>query len=724
MKKTSTLVFTILFLFPALLSAQCFVGPTCLQDTVPVGVTSNNDSSFWNDLRFWYPGNESRDLPEGPADIRLRLIDTCAAANLAFVLRLNVKGDSTLAVHIDSDSTYSNGFVRFAPAFGGEEVRFDNRPVPDNQRYRFKLQQAYTQDTLEARLRFNTAQNPNQYVLPQLPLGTHKLYWFSKDSAGVRDTLCVQTIVVKDTKAPVVACKIGGLSVNLTWNISGTFATMYLQDFLQYTEDNVTNSDLLQLSLVRSVESLGSFPLDNSGLPINFITFDCDDKGLLLLQVWSKDQAGNTDFCETYLWVDDSDEACALPQGGDICIETISGIGVPYKRVNITTTLLPNPPLVTPFPDFLETAEDGCVNLSFNALTTVQEVTLTPVDSSYYLNGVSTADLLLISRYILGIDTINNPYSLIAADANKSGTITTADIIDLRRLILGVYSRLPLNSSWRFVMKNHVFPNPGNPFIQAFPESYYSNKPIQDLYFAPVGTPEMIAIKIGDMNGNANPYLLQHDIPEDRNLYDTLTLMMPRAQSGELVPVYFEKARLEGFQWSLQNVEPEQIVPGPGLAGENFAWSAEQRTLRCSWISADASAQDFDTSRPICWLKLKQAPVQLENGFDSEAYEAGAAQRVIGFKKSELMYNKNEKIYILPNPTRQNAWIQGDVAQAGNWVFQVTDASGKVIWNEETQLEKGAFQREIPGSVLSGTGVYFWTAHTSHQSFNGKLVKF
>ena len=59
---------------------------------------------------------------------------------------------------------------------------------------------------------------------------------------------------------------------------------------------------------------------------------------------------------------------------------------------------------------------------------------------------------------------------MIAADANMSGSITTFDIVELRKLILGIYQTLPNNTSWRFVDKSFVFPNPANPFSALFPE--------------------------------------------------------------------------------------------------------------------------------------------------------------------------------------------------------------------------------------------------------------
>ena len=68
------------------------------------------------------------------------------------------------------------------------------------------------------------------------------------------------------------------------------------------------------------------------------------------------------------------------------------------------------------------------------------------------LNGVSTFDLILISKHILGIDYLDSPYKIIAADIDKSGIVSTLDLIKLRKLILDIDDALPNgNKSWRFV---------------------------------------------------------------------------------------------------------------------------------------------------------------------------------------------------------------------------------------------------------------------------------
>ena len=70
-----------------------------------------------------------------------------------------------------------------------------------------------------------------------------------------------------------------------------------------------------------------------------------------------------------------------------------------------------------------------------------------------WIKGVNVADLALISKHILGIAPLASGYRLIAADANRSNSVTTEDQVDLRKLILGIYlDYLPnQDQPWRFI---------------------------------------------------------------------------------------------------------------------------------------------------------------------------------------------------------------------------------------------------------------------------------
>jgi len=76
--------------------------------------------------------------------------------------------------------------------------------------------------------------------------------------------------------------------------------------------------------------------------------------------------------------------------------------------------------------------------------------TVTATKNSAALDGISTSDLLVISRHILSLEALSPTWKTLAADINCSGSITASDIVIARKLILGIETALPC-AKWRFV---------------------------------------------------------------------------------------------------------------------------------------------------------------------------------------------------------------------------------------------------------------------------------
>ncbi len=152
-------------------------------------------------------------------------------------------------------------------------------------------------------------------------------------------------------------------------------------------------------------------------------------------------------------------------------------------KVNL---LSPNRPLVEQMSPFFYYATQGAPYLL-----------ITPTKTTDPLNGVSTFDLIQIHRHILNIKTFDSPYQYIAADINRSGTITTLDLIQLRKVILGIDANFANNSSWRFINADHIFQDPNDPLKEYLPETIR----IGLLYNR--HNVEFIGIKIGDLNNSA-----------------------------------------------------------------------------------------------------------------------------------------------------------------------------------------------------------------------------
>lgn len=143
-----------------------------------------------------------------------------------------------------------------------------------------------------------------------------------------------------------------------------------------------------------------------------------------------------------------------------------------------------------------------------NGMMANGDYTVTPQLDTLYKNGVSTIDLVFISRHILTVALLDSPYKLIAADIDNSGSISVLDLILLRRLILSIDDAFEHTTSWRFVDATYEFSDPTNPWSEPFPEvidDFTDTNPVHG---------DFIAIKVGDVSGDVSTNLME---VEDRH---------------------------------------------------------------------------------------------------------------------------------------------------------------------------------------------------------------
>jgi len=473
------------FFIPQGISAQCEPQLLNCNSNVAACDLSQNASQYWNDLGWWDNTILSHDLAEAKIDLNLVVRDTCPGDSISVrcLLFLDLDGDNIQETVVDSDNPSAAGMVNFGNAFnpnyaGGTPRAFDQRPVPTNLFWQFSLKTSISGDTSTYALKWVNDAAPSIAELPELAYGSHKVRWIVTSSSGTIKT-CEKPFLVKDCKAPTLVC-INGLSVNI---MPTQMIQLWASDFLQYADDNVTPGGQIKIGIRKAGTGTG-FPIDGNGNPVTSVIFNCDELGAQIVELWAIDVAGNADYCETFIIIQDNLGFCGQPPSLiKACARTACDEGVEEMEYEFSTNTIP--PI-----SYFEYADCGSFS---QILPTDTEVTITPSKEDNPLNGVGTYDLIIIQKHIDGIDLFDTPFQWIAADANNDKIIDNLDILECRNLILGIYTNLPDNSSWRFVDKNYVFPTP-DPLPAPFPESITVNT--NNL---PAITPEFVGVKICDL---------------------------------------------------------------------------------------------------------------------------------------------------------------------------------------------------------------------------------
>lgn len=147
----------------------------------------------------------------------------------------------------------------------------------------------------------------------------------------------------------------------------------------------------------------------------------------------------------------------------------------------------------------VSTVSDAQGNYSFSGLSTGKNYILDFAKSSSILNGLSTFDLLQVQKHILNREILKSPFKMLAADVNNSGSISTSDLILLKRALLGLTTSFEKVPIWQFVPFENGFMNIAAPLLGLNLNAFM----VQNLQ-SPILDKDFIGVKAGDINNSAS----------------------------------------------------------------------------------------------------------------------------------------------------------------------------------------------------------------------------
>ncbi|MBX2875266.1 MAG: hypothetical protein KTR30_24325 [Saprospiraceae bacterium] len=387
----------------------------------------------------------------------------------------------------------------------------------------------------------------------------------------------------------------------------------------------------------------------------------------------------------------------------------------------------------------LEIGEDmpmyGPTNLQGNYLLENLDATdqyvIRPEMNYDFNNGVSTIDLVIISRHILGDQELTSPYKIIAADINRSNTVTTLDVVLLRQLILGLRADFGGNASWRFIDEDYQFPNPNNPWSELFPESIKVDAPRVDQENL-----DFIAVKIGDVNGNAIPNQLEGLVPRQSEIPLLLEINNQEIKQGDLVNIQIQSSQLDevlGFQGTL-HFDTEALA---WQGFESAVWMEEHMNLNettaglvpFSWHNEGNTTQELLVSLRFLalkdgqlkdWLNLSNRITPLE-GYLKDGTEAKLG---LSFRKGESS-SKAESMQLMqnrPNPFSQETLIPFFLPEAGPATLSFFDLNGRLLHRINGTYNSGYHEESIAAYQLQAEGLIYYRLESKDVSITQKMI--
>jgi len=409
----------------------------------------------------------------------------------------------------------------------------------------------------------------------------------------------------------------------------------------------------------------------------------------------------------------------------EILGSVIAETGAPITGVQVALDLEPSALQ-------LSTGIDGA--FSFRSIPACDLRGLTINKNDQHVNGVSTFDMVLIQKHILGVAPFDSPYKVLAADVDQSGSVSTLDLIKMRKLILGMEQEFYAGSPWVFIPADYEFTDPSNPFNDAYPTAVDFGSVSRDM------DQRFIGVKTGDVNNSAvaSPAFAG---PRSNSDNPSLLLSDRNYLAGDQFKVEIglnSEEDLEGMQFALafdmENLELVKVDPGsqPNLSSNNINARAAAGEIRFSWNKSGREPLDLQGNLIEVTFRAKQDgqisdQVWLsDRTLRAESYTADLQQQGLNLEfdlQREETVTGFRLLQNQPNPFRNSTVIPVYLPESGTAVLSIYDASGRELLRREKDLAAGYNEWELQLSALPlNVGVAYYQISSAFGTASRRMI--
>jgi len=582
-------------------------------------------------------------------------------------------------------------------------------------------------------------------------VGTHKIEWVVEDHCGNEDRV-TYLFDVLDCKNPTPYC-ISDITT-VVMPSSGT-VEIWAKDFDRGSTDNCTIQDNLLFTFAQAVPvlslvgeehyfkgngvlaTLGEY---NAGLaqkwiPAHFndddvwcpgtagMQFDCDDEGPVDLDITVHDESFNNDFCTVTIHIQ-VNEGCEDEGIGSL----VSGQVTTSASHSVENVMVSLEDMSTSNMAYFQTQKDGM--FSFDEMALNRDYKIAAERNDEYTNGVSTLDIVLIQRHILGIQALDDPYKVIAADINDSKSVTASDIIQLRKLILGIYNELPDNNSWRFVDATQDFYEIDQPWD--FNESIL----LKDVV-APNNNNNFIGVKIGDVNGTATANARELNTGTRSNITTVMSTEDLRFNGGTTIEVPFSAKDFNdvlGYQFTLDlNSDVlEFVAVESGILNVNEnnlgLTQSQEGLITMSWNDVDVpQVSEGDVLFTLTLRARTNGTLSNNLSMNSvvttaEAYNSNLEVTDLNLEFTEQLGKEVVLMQNRPNPFTETTTITFVLPEDGPATLTVYDISGRLLKKVNGNFNAGNNNIELRAEELESTGVLYYQLESGAYKATKKMI--
>lgn len=420
-----------------------------------------------------------------------------------------------------------------------------------------------------------------------------------------------------------------------------------------------------------------------------------------------------------------------------------NGVGITGATVGIG---IETPGLPIPYIWIQMDSTQSCITTDFGnmPLDPDAKITVNGTKDDDPLNGITVLDLVMMSRHILGLEPFTSPYAMLAADVNRSGSITAFDIVEERKLLLGIYTNWPNSTDeWRFIPEYVQFPDPLNPFGSPPTHLYLTTA---EFLAYDNDTLSLIGLKIGDVDGDANPISSGYQPSGSDSLFVILPDMTLEAGNTEVViPVQISMPpqAINGiqfkFKFNIPGLSVVDILSGTaGVDQGNIGVFNDGVSV----VIGSATNIPIVQGQAVFSLKLKYTSPDAAELKDAIEISQTTLPALAGTRTNAInkvyrlkqQFGETSSIFspavntlratpVTPNPFTDKAFIQVELTEATSVLLEVFDLAGRLRWSEEQTLPAGVQQLEIPGAAVDLGSMGFYRVRAGVGVATGKVSR-
>ena len=376
------------------------------------------------------------------------------------------------------------------------------------------------------------------------------------------------------------------------------------------------------------------------------------------------------------------------------------------------------------------TPADGTYSFT---VTSGADFTVTPTKTINKLNGVSAADAARIQQHAVGVNPITDLYKLVAADVNKSNSVTTQDASIISQALLGNPAALAqFKTSWRFVPTSHTMNNP--PW--AFPEKItltdvQEDMPEQNFYGIKTGDVITPYTNPANFNGSATPEFVLNATDQSLQFGGQVSIIFSANQFSDLAALQFA-LQFDVEKLSFVGIEP---LAGFPITAENFGtYNISEGAINVVWSQAEGVF--VEEAAPVFRLTfnvletggtLSEALQLAEDVLEGHAYTSALADNKVRLHffgttsaddpaaqpRIELLQNR-------PNPFYGRTTIGFILPESCEVQLRVYDAEGRILAEKKAQYAAG--RNEETFDLEGASGVLFAELLTEQGSIVRKML--